>query len=257
MAFPSNLLVSSFACCILSVPKAGAIDLRPGTPIERDLAGGETHVYEVGLAADQYLHAVAEQRGIDIKLTAFAPDGKELIAIDNLTALVGLEPISLLTGTAGTYRLQVSAVNKGAVKGQYQIRINEIRRGTEEDSARIEAQTTFIEGRTLEAQGNAGKSLERFQNALELWQALGDTWYQAIILNEIGAVGTEAGKPQLAMERLQQALTLWQKLSDVRGQAEAFGSIGSAYASMGDPHRALEYHNQALPLMRMAGSTLR
>jgi hypothetical protein len=45
---------------------------------ERELAGDQSHAYQIALAAGQYLHVVAEQRGIDVVVTLFGPDGKKL-----------------------------------------------------------------------------------------------------------------------------------------------------------------------------------
>src|SRR5262245_38954917 len=41
-----------------------AIPLELGKPIERELAGGQSHAYQITLAAGQYLNVVVEQRGI-------------------------------------------------------------------------------------------------------------------------------------------------------------------------------------------------
>lgn len=50
------------------------VELTLGKPIERQLAGNEAHSYKIVLAANQYLHVVVEQRGIDVVVALFAPD---------------------------------------------------------------------------------------------------------------------------------------------------------------------------------------
>jgi hypothetical protein len=40
--------------------------LGPGETVERELTGGQAHVYEFMLAADNYMRLVVEQRGIDV-----------------------------------------------------------------------------------------------------------------------------------------------------------------------------------------------
>src|SRR5262245_53858080 len=53
-------------------PQAGnIIILVPGKPMERQMSGGETHSYQINLRAGQYVHAVIDQRGIDLVLTLF------------------------------------------------------------------------------------------------------------------------------------------------------------------------------------------
>jgi len=40
--------------------------LEPGKTIERQLAGGESHFYQIHLDTGQFLHADVEQKGIDV-----------------------------------------------------------------------------------------------------------------------------------------------------------------------------------------------
>src|SRR5215510_963823 len=64
----------------------GENDARPleaGKPIEREMAGGQKHYYKIALEADQYLHLVVDQRGIDVILTLFDPAGKKLAEVDS------------------------------------------------------------------------------------------------------------------------------------------------------------------------------
>ena len=65
------LLVLTLSAMCLLVPNASAArkqtvaqSLEVSKPIERELSGGQSHVYEITLTAGQYLNAVVEQRGI-------------------------------------------------------------------------------------------------------------------------------------------------------------------------------------------------
>ena len=49
--------------------------LEPGKAIERAMAGGEVHGYKVSLKSGQFLHAVVDQRGIDVVVRLLGPDG--------------------------------------------------------------------------------------------------------------------------------------------------------------------------------------
>jgi hypothetical protein len=51
--------------------------LELGKPFERELAGGAAHSYYIMLAANQFLHVVVEQKGIDVIVALFAPDSKK------------------------------------------------------------------------------------------------------------------------------------------------------------------------------------
>ena len=49
------------------------ITLEPGKAIERTLAPGETHAYQITLEAGHFLRAVVTQRGIDVVVTVTGP----------------------------------------------------------------------------------------------------------------------------------------------------------------------------------------
>jgi erythromycin esterase len=95
-------------------------------PVEREVKAGETHAYTIALEAGQFLGAAVNQRGIDVIVRVFAPDGSKIAEIDSPNGTQGDEPIALEARTAGTYRIEVSPFVQGAQPGRYEIRINEI-----------------------------------------------------------------------------------------------------------------------------------
>src|SRR5262245_54931597 len=50
--------------------------LEAGKPIKSELAGGQEHVYRIGLGADQFLKVIVEQQGIDVVAQVSGPYGK-------------------------------------------------------------------------------------------------------------------------------------------------------------------------------------
>src|SRR5947207_14608570 len=50
-------------------------ELKQGMLIEAELAGDKTHSYLVDLGAGQFLKVSVAQKGLDVKLRVFAPDG--------------------------------------------------------------------------------------------------------------------------------------------------------------------------------------
>lgn len=79
---------------VLAQADQKAQPLETGKPLERELAGGQSHAYQLTLSAGQYLHVVVEQRGIDVVVTLFGPDGKKLIEIDSPNGTEGPEPLT-------------------------------------------------------------------------------------------------------------------------------------------------------------------
>jgi hypothetical protein len=52
--------------------------LEPGKPIERELSDGRSHFYKVTMTSGQYLRIAVRQRGIDVLVALYAPDGKKI-----------------------------------------------------------------------------------------------------------------------------------------------------------------------------------
>ncbi|MGH9839606.1 MAG: hypothetical protein ACREEM_12565, partial [Blastocatellia bacterium] len=46
-----------------------AATLVPGTPVEREISGRQTHSYQITLSAGQFLEASIQQKGIDLIAT--------------------------------------------------------------------------------------------------------------------------------------------------------------------------------------------
>jgi erythromycin esterase len=95
-------------------------------PIERELTASEVHAYQITLNASQVLHAVVDQRGIDVVVTVFGPDGQQLVEIDSPNGTQGPEPITIEAKTSGVYRLEVKSLEKDAPPGRYEAKIEEL-----------------------------------------------------------------------------------------------------------------------------------
>jgi erythromycin esterase len=102
--------------------------LEPSRPLDRELRAGEKHAYEITLESGQFLDAAVNQRGIDVTVLVFAPDGSKIAEIDSPNGKQGDEPIRLQVKTAGRYRIEIIPNKQGGetAAGRYQIRINEI-----------------------------------------------------------------------------------------------------------------------------------
>src|SRR6266576_1586956 len=105
-----------------------AQQLEQHKPIERELKAKETHAYALSLDAGQFLDAAVNQRGIDVVVRVFAPDGKLVAEIDSPNGKQGDEPIALEAREGGTYRIEVSQLEQAGNNpaGRYEIRVNEI-----------------------------------------------------------------------------------------------------------------------------------
>ena len=103
------------AFCLLWVTAYGQeMKLEPGNPVEREIAGGESHIYQINLTAGQFVRFRLEQRAIDAALILNAPDGKQLVEM-NLTRAGDEESLSLEATVTGDCQLTVRAGRSGYV----------------------------------------------------------------------------------------------------------------------------------------------
>src|SRR5882672_2777223 len=140
---PRYFLLPLILCLSLTAFGQTRNELRPlvpGQPVEREIPGGETHSYQINLAAGQFMRVVVEQRGIDVKLTLAGPDGKPLIETD-LTGIFGLqESLSYESAAAGTYQLVVRANGAAVESGPYEARLDVKASASLQDRKRITAE---------------------------------------------------------------------------------------------------------------------
>jgi len=110
---------------VAAVVPAQALDAH--TPVERSFEQPGTHAYTIDLQAGQFLDAAVNQRGVDLVVRVFAPDGSRLAEIDSPNGAQGDEPIAFEAKASGAYRIEVSPLGQGdAAKGRYQVRIDDI-----------------------------------------------------------------------------------------------------------------------------------
>src|SRR5262245_8943582 len=112
------------ACATTRPPAVHAPKLAPGAPVEREIAEGQTHQYEVTLAADTVLFAEIDQLGADVTTGTFGHDGTQLSSADGTPGGKGTEHVRIDAKQAGTYRIDVGAA-PGQL-GKYRVRVVEI-----------------------------------------------------------------------------------------------------------------------------------
>lgn len=138
------MLLPFFLAAVLSLPT---------TPLE--LRGGETHEYALPLTRGEYVRLVVEQRGIDVVVAVFAPDGTKLAEVDSPNGANGPEPVPIAPKSDGRYRVEVRAFDANAKPGQYAIRVEErltpraYRQRLAEERKRDEAVIAWMRARAI------------------------------------------------------------------------------------------------------------
>src|SRR5262245_10974272 len=109
--------------------------LEPGKAIKRELAGADSHTYQIRLSAGQFVKVVVEQQGIDVVAQLSGPSGERIAEFDGERRSQGQELAPFVAETDGAYRLTVRPKQKSAPAGGYEIRIEELRDATGDDYA--------------------------------------------------------------------------------------------------------------------------
>lgn len=250
------LCLSSLAGTLSAQEDNDILVLEPSKPIDRELTGDQSHSYRIVLTSGQYLHVVVEQRGIDVVVVLFGPDGKQIAVVDSPNGAQGPEPVTTIAESSGAYRLDVRSLEKDAAAGHYEVKVEEIRTPTVQDRSRIAAGRAFMEGEQLRVQKTVEslrRALEQYEKALPLFQFVGDRKGEAYTVTAIGVVFYHLGERQKAFNYYVQALPIFRAIGDRTGEVTILHNIGMIYDSLGERQKALDYYEQALPLRRAIG----
>ena len=222
-----SVVAAAVACALLPQAAAGAqaaktvdrkayvrsqdIQLEPGRTVERELARGASDSYRIKLEAGQCVNAEVDQKGVDVHLEVYAPNGKEIVDLDSPNGTRGIEAALVAAETPGVYRLSVRPGEKTAPPGRYSIRIEKARSLTENDRTALEAQKAFAEAGELKVEGT--------EKALR--QSIG---------------------------KYEESLRLYELAANRTGQVDALHYIARSYQLLREPRKALLFNSRALEL---------
>jgi CHAT domain-containing protein/Tfp pilus assembly protein PilF len=231
-------------------------DIRPlaiGAPIERELAGGQAHSYQIALETSQYCRVIVKQQGIDVVIILRGPDGKELYQMDSPTGDKGEETLPWVTKDAGQYQVIVRSFDEKAKAGRYEIRLAESRQATPQDESLSAGERASIEGERLFSKQTAETSrqaLKLFEEAVKSFHDAGDRKREAEALNSLAFAHHSLSEVKQALEALNQALPLYREVGERAGEARVLNNIGAMYFNLGEYRKGVEYLQQALPIQR-------
>lgn len=252
---PSVAIFAKGTLLFIQQPVKGqteVLELKIDQPILRELSGGETHTYRITLNVKQYLKVVVEQKGIDVFVILFGPEGQKLTEADSPIGSQGPEPVALIADVPGEYRLAVRSLDEKAAPGKYEIKIVDLRESHQTDRDGILLERTLAEAERLRVQGTAESlfgAIKKYSEALPLLRMV-DSTREAATLNRIGVIYWQLGENQKALEYYSQAQVLWRAMGDRRNEATSLHNVGTVYLQLGDSQKALVYYSEALPLWR-------
>jgi tetratricopeptide (TPR) repeat protein len=227
----------------------GTTTLEAGNFIERELAGGQKHIYEITLAAGQCAGVIIEQRGIDVLARLLRPDGKLMAEFDDELRSQGRETPELVAEERISYRLEVEAKRLNAPVGNYSIRFEELRAATDKDRTLQEARGLLAESARLWRAGKYDAALVPGAGALEARERVLGPEHPSVAaaLNNLAIV-------YYSKEELDKAESLYQRTLKIRekalgpdhpGVSELLTNMAALYAARSDSEQAIKTQSRA------------
>ena len=229
-------------------------EIRPltaGISIERELAGGQIHLYQLSLTEGRYIHLIVEQRGIDVVVALSGADGTKHLEIDSPNGTMGPEELPFVVKSSGQYVVTVRSLEEKAPAGKYEIRIGDERPATEKDEICVAGVKAMVEAAGLMRRNDAKLfrlAIDKYEEAAKAWRAVGEPAKEAQALYQISRVYLMFGESKKSIEYLDRFLLLSRQTKDAASEAMALNAIGTAWLALGDRRKALEYLQQALNL---------
>jgi CHAT domain-containing protein/Tfp pilus assembly protein PilF len=227
--------------------------LESGKPIERELTGSHSHSYQMTLATGQYVKLVVAQRGIDVVVKLFGPDGNQITEFDSEVRLRREETVDWVAEEAGNYRLDVVAKYKNTAAGGYEIKLVELRVATDNDRALHEARMLITEFLRLYHAAKNDEALLLVERVLEIRErVLGPEHIDvADALNKLALINNIKGNFEKAEPFYQRALTIREKVLEPEHPFVAFtlANLANLYYERGDYAKAEPFYLRALAIM--------
>lgn len=222
--------------------------------VERAIAGGESHHYQIAMVAGQLVRFRLDQRAIDAVLLLAAPDGNHLVEV-NLTGIGDQDTLSLEAAADGVYQLTVRGEGRATPTGAYRLEMTVQATATEHDRKRLMAEALLHEvvklrqqkAKTIETRK---QSLEKAQQALTFYRELEDPAWTAYTLHLIGMLYVALNQRDKAIESYEQGLAICREFNLRGREGETLLSLGANYIGLSQGEKALFYLEQALPIAR-------
>ncbi|MEO1095211.1 MAG: tetratricopeptide repeat protein, partial [Cyanobacteria bacterium J06638_28] len=116
-----------------------------------------------------------------------------------------------------------------------------------------EANTLQAVGDVLQFLKRSTEALKHYEQALELFRAVGDRLGEANTLLMMGRLARKAGKRNQAIAYLQQAIGAYQAIEAIQGEGNGHFLLGETYFYLGEYATAIEEFQTALPIFEHTG----
>jgi CubicO group peptidase (beta-lactamase class C family) len=101
--------------------------LEKGKTVQKEIAPGENHRYDIQLEKDQFVLLKVIQQGVDLKVSTYDVSGERIEEFDSPNGKNGPELVTIKTEKKGTYALEIYPFDEKEPEGKYELSIDIIK----------------------------------------------------------------------------------------------------------------------------------
>ncbi|HXS01659.1 MAG TPA: CHAT domain-containing protein [Pyrinomonadaceae bacterium] len=243
------LLLLTAATPIYSQTQSTPLEI--GKTIERDIKPGEPQTFSLSLPSGMYGRVEVHQKTVNVAVTVYGPDEKQLRLVDLMGAIGLTEEISLVAPAATTFQLVIRAPEKFDYRGSYSITLKDLHPSTDQDKARVQAEKLTEDAWQLfvtQASDAKLKALDQFQKSVGFWHLAKDQANEARSLYYVSYTLNATSQYPKAAEAAEQGIPIAQAAGSKRWHAYLLDELGASYSNRGDRKKSLDIFQQALTL---------
>ncbi len=230
-------------------------------PIQRDIKGGETQPFLVKLLPNQTARIEIEQKGIDVSIAAFKPNGEKFIETESPSGLLGNDLILVTATEIGDYKIEISPADPKSPQGKYIVQLAEIRQTIPNDLEINQATAEILklanETVPLRQSGtreNRRQAIEKFSQIITLSKIKKDKVWEIVALVSSGLIYEQLGEFQKALTLYLQSLDLCREIGNRQYEGTTLNNLAVNYNALGEYENGILYLNQAIALQRETGN---
>lgn len=183
-----------------------------GESVEREIRGGEKHRYRFEPPANQYVHLVAMQKGIDVAVRLLAGDNAKIAEIDSPNGANGPEPVWYIFEKSRTYFVEIAALEAESKPGKYELKIESLREAIQDDLHFVSATTIIRDASHLGDPRNPTireQIMTKCRSAIAEVDKITDQLRRAAGYEQAGQLAGTAGETAAAFDYFDKAIRLY------------------------------------------------
>jgi CHAT domain-containing protein len=175
------------------IQEAGVTVLQPAEPVERHIARGDEHRFEIALSAGQFANITVKQKGIDVHASVLDADGAQIADFQDEVRPEGNEFVEIVAGKTGAYTVAIKPAQGATPSGDYSVELEAPRAATDTDRRMQDARSLHTRGRQLQRSGHYAEARAALEQSLAIAEPVRGSAdpYVAVLLFELAGNALE------------------------------------------------------------------